>query len=198
MPQMANPKAAQALVAQEAQVQAARAQPQISDVQKEAAMKGALSQARPIPQQQFSQSAAQAAQMGAAPTGLAAMAKQQMGTGLGGMGGLGGAGGAGLAGMARPQQGMTQSQLQGGAKPMGGLGGAGGGGLGGMSGAGMPQVQQMAPQSKQPMGPPKTMKKGGSVKSSPAKTMASGGKVSSASKRADGCAIKGKTKGRII
>jgi hypothetical protein len=36
------------------------------------------------------------------------------------------------------------------------------------------------------------MKKGGKVK------MASGGKVSSASKRADGCATKGKTRGRII
>ena len=29
-------------------------------------------------------------------------------------------------------------------------------------------------------------------------TMAKGGKVSSASKRADGCAIKGKTRGRMI
>lgn len=37
------------------------------------------------------------------------------------------------------------------------------------------------------------MKKGGAVKK-----MASGGKVSSASKRADGCATKGKTKGRMI
>ena len=37
------------------------------------------------------------------------------------------------------------------------------------------------------------MKKGGSVKK-----MASGGKVSSASKRADGCAIKGKTRGRMV
>jgi type IV secretory pathway VirB10-like protein len=37
------------------------------------------------------------------------------------------------------------------------------------------------------------MKKGGSVKK-----MASGGKVSSASKRADGCAVKGKTRGRIV
>jgi hypothetical protein len=37
------------------------------------------------------------------------------------------------------------------------------------------------------------MKKGGTVKK-----MAKGGSVSSASKRADGCAIKGKTKGRII
>ena len=37
------------------------------------------------------------------------------------------------------------------------------------------------------------MKKGGSVKK-----MASGGKVSSASRRGDGCAIRGKTKGRMI
>jgi hypothetical protein len=37
------------------------------------------------------------------------------------------------------------------------------------------------------------MKKGGSVKK-----MASGGKVSSASKRADGCAMRGKTKGRMV
>jgi hypothetical protein len=37
------------------------------------------------------------------------------------------------------------------------------------------------------------MKKGGAVKK-----MASGGKVSSASKRADGCAIRGKTKGRMM
>ena len=37
------------------------------------------------------------------------------------------------------------------------------------------------------------MKKGGAVKK-----MASGGKVSSASKRGDGCAIKGKTKGKMV
>jgi hypothetical protein len=39
----------------------------------------------------------------------------------------------------------------------------------------------------------KPMKKGGAVKK-----MAKGGSVGSASKRADGCATKGKTKGRII
>lgn len=38
-------------------------------------------------------------------------------------------------------------------------------------------------------------KKGGKVK---AKKMASGGKTSSASKRADGCCVKGKTKGRYL
>lgn len=37
------------------------------------------------------------------------------------------------------------------------------------------------------------MKKGGSVKK-----MAKGGSVSSASKRADGCAVKGKTKGKMV
>jgi hypothetical protein len=41
----------------------------------------------------------------------------------------------------------------------------------------------------------KPMKKGGAVKT---KKMASGGKVSSASKRGDGCAIKGKTKGKMV
>lgn len=42
-------------------------------------------------------------------------------------------------------------------------------------------------------------KRGGSVKKSYGKgKMASGGKVSSASKRADGCAIRGKTKGRMV
>jgi hypothetical protein len=40
---------------------------------------------------------------------------------------------------------------------------------------------------------PAEMRKGGKVKK-----MASGGKVSSASKRADGCAVKGKTRGRMV
>lgn len=40
-----------------------------------------------------------------------------------------------------------------------------------------------------------SFKKGGKAKP---KKMAKGGKVSSASKRADGCAIKGKTKGRMV
>jgi hypothetical protein len=39
------------------------------------------------------------------------------------------------------------------------------------------------------------MKKGGAVKT---KKMASGGSVSSASKRADGCATKGKTRGKMM
>ena len=43
------------------------------------------------------------------------------------------------------------------------------------------------------MSPGYNKKKGGMIKK-----MASGGSVSSASKRADGCATKGKTKGRII
>lgn len=42
-------------------------------------------------------------------------------------------------------------------------------------------------------GPKSTMRKGGKVKK-----MAKGGSVSSASKRADGCATKGKTKGRFV
>ena len=36
------------------------------------------------------------------------------------------------------------------------------------------------------------------TKTKPAKKMASGGKVGSASKRADGCAQRGKTKGRFV
>ena len=45
------------------------------------------------------------------------------------------------------------------------------------------------------MSPGYNKKKGGMIKT---KKMAKGGSVSSASKRADGCATKGKTKGRII
>ena len=41
-------------------------------------------------------------------------------------------------------------------------------------------------------------KDGGKVKAKPVKKMAKGGSVSSASKRADGCATKGKTKGRLV
>ena len=44
---------------------------------------------------------------------------------------------------------------------------------------------------------PELKKKGGKVKAK-CGCMSSGGKVSSASKRADGCATKGKTKGRLI
>ena len=39
---------------------------------------------------------------------------------------------------------------------------------------------------------------GGKAKAKPVKKMAKGGKVSSASKRADGCATKGKTKGKMV
>lgn len=55
------------------------------------------------------------------------------------------------------------------------------------------RLQPMAPQlpMEMPMAPAAAMKKGGKVK-----CMSKGG--STASKRADGCATKGKTKGRII
>ena len=55
--------------------------------------------------------------------------------------------------------------------------------------------QSMAPQGQMPPPIPSApaMKKGGAVKK-----MASGGAVGSASKRADGCATKGKTKGRMV
>jgi hypothetical protein len=42
------------------------------------------------------------------------------------------------------------------------------------------------------------MKKGGKVKEKSTSSYKSGGSVSSASKRGDGCAIKGKTKGRMV
>jgi hypothetical protein len=42
------------------------------------------------------------------------------------------------------------------------------------------------------------MKKGGRVRKAKAKSMSSKPKASSASKRADGCAVRGKTKGRMV
>lgn len=44
----------------------------------------------------------------------------------------------------------------------------------------------------------RNFKKGGKAKANPIKKYASGGSVSSASKRGDGCAVRGKTKGRIL
>ena len=56
----------------------------------------------------------------------------------------------------------------------------------------MDEFEKMTPKlGREPLKLP--MKKGGAVKK-----MASGGKVSSASKRGDGCAIRGKTKGRMM
>ena len=71
--------------------------------------------------------------------------------------------------------------------------GGGGGGLGGMIGVN-PFSGGLSDLSGLLKGKP--MKKGGRVKAK--KSYKSGGKVSSASKRADGCAIKGKTKGRMV
>jgi hypothetical protein len=62
--------------------------------------------------------------------------------------------------------------------------------LGGLGTTGLGLQQLMANK-------PAGMKKGGVVKKK-TKKMASGGKVSSASKRADGCAIKGKTRGKMV
>ena len=61
---------------------------------------------------------------------------------------------------------------------------------GGMSGRPMMEEVMMAEEA--PAGAP-MMRKGGKVKK-----MAKGGSVSSASKRGDGCATKGKTKGRFV
>jgi hypothetical protein len=58
-------------------------------------------------------------------------------------------------------------------------------------------VEKFGPK-KEEAKPEKKYKKGGSVKSCGCKKMAKGGSVSSASKRADGIASKGKTKGRMI
>jgi hypothetical protein len=60
--------------------------------------------------------------------------------------------------------------------------------LAAMQAAQTPQAPQAPAQVYAPR-----MKAGGKVKK-----MASGGKVSSASKRADGCCVKGKTKGRMV
>ncbi len=54
-------------------------------------------------------------------------------------------------------------------------------------------IKQKAEQEAAERGEPSAMKRGGAVKK-----MAKGGSVSSASKRADGCATKGKTKGRFV
>jgi hypothetical protein len=103
--------------------------------------------------------------------------------------------GAGLAGQNGP---MAEAQLA-------GLGGVAGG-MGMLSGMDRPDVTArpmglMLPRGRglgaslAGMGALQAsgMKKGGTVKK-----MAKGGTVSSASKRADGCAVKGKTKGRFV
>jgi hypothetical protein len=54
-------------------------------------------------------------------------------------------------------------------------------------------LKQKAEQDAAERGEPSAMKRGGAVKK-----MAKGGSVSSASKRADGCAQRGKTKGRMV
>ena len=65
-----------------------------------------------------------------------------------------------------------------------------------------PSMRLTAPTGPAPVGPPTTpaaaarMKKGGKVAKPPVKKYAKGG--STASKRADGCATKGKTKGRFV
>jgi hypothetical protein len=108
--------------------------------------------------------------------------------------------------MSGPQQGMTQAQAQllSGARPIMGSGMSGAGLAGmarpqptmgsGMSGAGLAEMAR--PQ------PPSTTSRlaglGATGMGARAMGMKKGGKVSSASKRADGCAIKGKTKGKMV
>ena len=61
------------------------------------------------------------------------------------------------------------------------------------------QMRQMAMARRSAAGAGPNRAKGGPVKAkSKAKKYAKGGSVSSASKRADGCATKGKTKGKFV
>lgn len=66
--------------------------------------------------------------------------------------------------------------------------------LGGMR----PPVGGMRPQGPAPTGPMVPVRGGGMAPASVATMMKKGGKVSSASKRADGCAQRGKTKGKMV
>ena len=61
-----------------------------------------------------------------------------------------------------------------------------------MPDAGGPIMDEVMIAEEAPAGAP-MMRKGGKVKK-----MAKGGSVSSASKRADGCATKGKTRGKLV
>jgi hypothetical protein len=112
--------------------------------------------------------------------------------------------------MQRPVGGMGGAQPP--AAGLGGMGAMGGAqppaaGLGGMGGGmqtptSMPPPPAQAPQVTSPS--TSSMKKGGKVKTKtktktePVKKMASGGKASSASSRADGCCVKGKTRGKMM
>jgi hypothetical protein len=107
-------------------------------------------------------------------------------------------GGAGLASMSTQQM---QGLLQG--RPVGisGMGNAmrSGSGLTPMPVASQTQTPSLMSGFGQPIARVPGMKKGGSVKNkTSSKTYKSGGSVSSASKRADGCAVKGKTRGKMV
>ena len=100
----------------------------------------------------------------------------------------GSAGGGGLRGIIDTAQGLVGDVSGFGDRIIGGKGGIGG------IGGGRPDIISPGPkppvlQGMQDLG----MKSGGKVKN-----YAKGGKVSSASKRADGCAIKGKTRGKMV
>ena len=61
-----------------------------------------------------------------------------------------------------------------------------------------PTIPGMRPPGPAPTGPMVPVRGGGMAPASVATMMKKGGKVSSASKRADGCATKGKTKGKMV
>jgi hypothetical protein len=113
-------------------------------------------------------------------------------------GGQSGSGGA-YGGLDTVNQGSQQigQSLQTIGDALGKPGGGGGGGLGaiGTMGGGLGSYFDRINDFRKTLGGT-PMKKGGRVKAK--KAYKSGGKVSSASKRADGCAIKGKTKGRMV
>lgn len=104
----------------------------------------------------------------------------------GGSAGLGG--GGGLRGIIDTAQGLVGDVSGFGDKIIGGKGGLGGN-VGGNMTPITGDMKPFASQGVQALG----MKSGGKVKN-----YAKGGKVSSASKRADGCAVKGKTRGRMV
>ena len=120
----------------------------------------------------------QATQMPTAQTGATQVTRPSVAQQMGGMGLAGTSLQQQLAGAPMGAQASTPPSV---AQQMGGMGLAG------------TSLQQQL--GNKPAG----MKKGGAVKKKASgKTYKSGGSVSSASKRADGCAIKGKTRGKIV
>ncbi len=62
----------------------------------------------------------------------------------------------------------------------------------------IPEWRQFGYGATAPAAPKPAPKKGGKYKGGTIKKMAGGGSTGSASKRADGCAVKGKTRGKFV